>query len=248
MRRYLSFGLIALMSFLVYIIVQFPISPIWNAVKQDLVNAVPDLAVYKVGGRIWQGEAGLQYLNFPESTLDWRIHASRLLTLSLLTDLKLEGLNHTLSGSAEITSDSASLIDLNGYVDAAYINTVSEIQGLLFSGRITAKQLNLSSDLRWLTAADGQVTWPGGRIISQSHFGAPQVLELPPLIGDISMQGEVLWLKIHHNDLPMLNIAIKPNGYASVTVLARLFDTAGLPWPPGMALDEPVLELEEKIF
>jgi hypothetical protein len=41
---------------------------------------------------------------------------------------------------------------------------------------------------------------------------------------------------------------LKPDGWAEISVKARLFDLAKVPWPAGSNLDETVLLLEEQLF
>ena len=139
------------------------------------------------------------------------------------------------------------MTDLNGSISAAYINAVSEPQGLTFTGTISVPHLDVAGNWRWFTHVDGKVTWPGGKIISRSPMGT-QLLDLPPLEGDLALNGENVVLTVHHLTSPVLDIVVKPSGWIAVAVKARLFDLAKVAWPAGTGLDDTVLEFEEKVF
>lgn len=248
MMRVFLFGLIAFLTFCTFVLVFAPASLVWRAAEREVIQNVPDLHVLRVGGTVWSGEAELAYRQFPISTLNWVIAPLPLLKARVDTQLNLVGEGHEFNASGQIAEQLAQLVSLQGFVDAEYINRVSQPQGLTFSGRVDIQNMAITSDLRWVQAATGRIYWPGGKIISRTRAAGTQVFDLPALTGDISMKGDVIYLNLHHNNETVVDILLKPDGWVRVDVKARLFDLTNLPWPAGSSPDDTVLEFEEKLL
>ncbi len=251
MKKAILYTLIALLTFVGFIAVFAPAAIIWRQVEAPIMNQVPDLSVVNVRGTLWQGNTEIYYRQFPGSVLNWTLAPLPLVTnQQAQSELKLEGDGHLLEGL--LTADAKSLIvnGLNGFVDATYINRVSQPQGLTFVGRVDIRDLNITSDLAWIQQASGKIYWPGGRIVSRTLAAGTRVFDLPALTGDLSTEGRIIKLVIHPNDpsQTMVDIALKPDGWVVVAVKARLFDLAGLAWPSGSSLDDTVLQFEEQLL
>lgn len=248
MKRIFLYVVLGIVTFCAYILINLPVAPFWQRLSPEVSTAIPELNVFGVEGTVWAGEASVQFDQFPVSTLNWDLAVLKLFLGSVISDLSISGANHQIDGTVTLTSDNAIIETLRGKVGAYYINTVSTPQGLTLSGEFSGVDINLKSDLKWLTEATGKIEWPGGEITSRLNAGQSQTVILPPLSGNISLIDNVLWLHIHQSSAPLVSIGVKPSGTASVTVLARLFDLAGLPLPGDADLDSPVLEFEERIF
>ena len=248
MKKVLLFGFIALLTFCSFVLIFAPASLIWRIAEQEVIQNVPELHVLRVGGTVWTGEAELAYRQFPTSRLNWTIAPLPLLTARIDTSLVLEGEGHQFTANGTVADQFAQILSLNGFVDASYINRVSQPQGLTFSGRVDIQELELSSDLRWVQEAKGRVFWPGGKIVSRTRAAGTRVFDLPALTGDISMEGPVIYLNLHHDNETVVDIRLKPDGWVRVEVKARLFDLTNLPWPSGSSPSDTVLECEEKLL
>ncbi|MGK0339440.1 MAG: hypothetical protein ACJAYE_000850 [Candidatus Azotimanducaceae bacterium] len=248
MMRMFGFGLIALLTFCSFIVVFAPASLIWRVAEKEVIDNVPDLHVLRVSGTVWSGAAELVYRQFPTSLLNWTIAPLPLLGAQIETQLVLSGEGHELNGDGLIKQQFGDVKSLTGFIDASYINRVSEPQGLTFSGTIDIQSLSFQSDLLWIQEARGRIYWPGGKIVSRTLQAGTRVFDLPALTGDISMQGDSLYLNLHHNNETIIDILVKPDGWISVAVKARLFDLANLPWPAGSSPSDTVLEFEEKLL
>lgn len=246
--KWLAFFLIAVMTFVGFVLVLAPASLVWRSVNDQVLQQVPDLHVLRVGGTVWQGDAELVYRQFPASILNWQLKALPLVKQQAEVTLTLAGDGHELSTSVMANQQQAKINSFSGYVDAEYINAVSRPQGLTFSGRVTIEHLTATSDLKWIQQADGRVFWPGGQIISRTILNGTQIFNLPALTGDISMTGSDVRLDLHHNGASVADILIRPNGWVLVMVKARLFDLANLPWPSGSSPDDTVLQFEEQVL
>lgn len=248
MNRVLIFGLIAFLTFCSFVLIFAPASLVWRAAAKEIIQNVPDLHVLRVGGTVWSGQAELAYRQFPTSTLNWAIAPLPLLKARVDSQLSLSGEGHEFNASGQISEQFGQLSSLQGFVDAEYINRVSQPQGLTFSGTVDIQNMAISSDLRWVQAASGRIYWPGGKIISRTRAAGTRVFDLPALTGDISMKGELIYLNLHHNDETVADILLKPDGWVRVEVKARLFDLTNLPWPAGSSPGDTVLEFEEKLL
>lgn len=248
MMRVLGFGLIALLTFCIFIVVFAPASLVWRVAEKEVIRNVPDLHVLRVGGTVWSGEAELAYRQFPTSLLNWQIAPLPILGAKIETQLVLTGEGHQLNGDAFVSRQLGVVESLTGHIDASYINRVSQPQGLTFSGTIEIQNFSFSSDMQWIQDASGRIFWPGGKIVSRTLLAGTRVFDLPALTGDISMQGENISLDLHHNNETIVDILVKPDGWVSVAVKARLFDLANLPWPAGSSPGDTVLEFEEKLL
>jgi hypothetical protein len=248
MMRMLGFALIALLTFCLFIVVFAPASLIWRIAENEVIRNVPDLLVLRVGGTVWSGEAELAYRQFPTSLLSWQIAPLPILGAKIETQLVVAGEGHQLNGDGLIARQFGTLKSLTGHIDASYINRVSQPQGLTFSSTIDIQNLSFNSDMHWIQEAQGRIFWPGGKIVSRTIAAGTRVFDLPALTGDISMQGESINLDLHHNNETIVDILVKPDGWVSVAVKARLFDLANLPWPAGSSPSDTVLEFEEKLL
>lgn len=247
MKRLLLYTGIGLIAFLAFVLVFAPASAAWLLIHDEVENAFPELRVYSVEGTIWSGSSQLQYQAFPVSRLSWRLKPRALLDGEADLDLTVSGEGLAFEGTGVVDSTRAKVRQLTGYLDSNYINTASQDYGLTFSGRLTVNRLALETDRQWLTAATGDMAWDGGRVVFQSGEQL-EVLDLPPLTGNLSMDKETLRLAVHHQQASVLNVALAPTGWARVDLKGRLFQLADLEWPGDRNPDETVLQVEEKIF
>ena len=72
--------------------------------------------------------------------------------------------------------------------------------------------------------------------------------DLPPLTGQLLMEGEKLKLTLKHDGDSFMDISLGPDGWAKVDIYKSLFQHAGLNIPGGEEQPEPVVQVEEKLF
>ncbi len=247
MNKLLIFFFAAIVSFIGFLIVLAPAAPIWAVVGEDFVDRIPELKVHRVNGTIWKGDLSIRYRQFPNSDMSWQMRPIRLLALVADLRLNLTGNHHNFSADTEIERTGIKLTNLSGTLNGAYINTISQPQGLMFSGEFKLSDISITSDMKWIQSAQGTISWPGGRVISRNE-SSTQIFELPALQGDLGMKGDSVQLLIHSDRLAVIDIRLKPNGWIIVIVKARLFDLASLSLPEGSDPEDSVLEFEERIF
>ncbi|MCB1646303.1 MAG: type II secretion system protein N [Pseudomonadales bacterium] len=247
MKKFLLFGLLFLFSFIVVVIARAPVGPVWNAVEDDVYQRVSGLQVLRVGGTVWAGNADLRYRAFPPSRLNWEISPAELISGKIAFIAYASGEAHRLDSHGSVSQSETRIEELTGTIGSDFINLVSTNYGLNFSGEVVLSDIGLTTDQRWFTAAEGHADWSGGKIYYDSpHNG--QTIFLPPLRADISMADKNLQLRLHNNQAALIDIVLRPNGWAVVEVKARLFDLARIPWPGGSSPEDTVLQFEEKLF
>ncbi len=244
--RWLIFSAAAILSFVAFLVMFAPASVAWGLVRDDVNRAVSDLELLAIDGTVWSGDAIVRYREFPPATLTWSLQPTSVLSLQPYIDLQLAGDGLAANGSGHASRTTAN-VDLHGGIDASYVNAVSTRYGLTFPGRLAVENLLLTSDHRWLTEASGQINWSGGTV-QIDVFQDVQLFTLPPLRGNLSLQGNVLRLDVTDDSGGVMVIDVKPDGWAVVDIKVRMLAVAGLPYARTASLDDTALVLEEKIF
>jgi hypothetical protein len=237
----------AVLSFLIFLVIFAPASVAWSLIDKDVQDRIPDLDVSRVGGTIWNGEAEIQFRQFPPSTLNWQLSPGKLIQGTANIHLLVDGQGHSIQTEAILGSSSGSLQSAKGVISSDYINKVSEQFGLIFSGDLEFQEFNVAANSDWITAATGSTRWTGGQIlINQSQES--QTILLPPLDGELYFQKQQLILDITEQNLQLIQIILKQSGWAEIAIKSRMLELANLPLPNGSHPDETILLLEEKIL
>lgn len=247
MGKFFLYAGVAALTFIGFLIVYAPASLAWSLIKADVDRAVPDLEVLGVDGSVWSGNAALRYREFPPANLTWSLRPTSLPEgPGARIDLTLEGEGLRAAGTGNTTRTFAS-VDAAGVIDSSYINPVSVRYGLTFPGEVNIQKLRLRSDLTWFQSAVGTATWGGGTVLVESAAGA-QAFTLPALDGTLSMNGSNLILDVTSAGQILLQVTLKPTGWAVVDIKARLLEEAGLPFRAGTSPNASAIIAEEKLF
>ena len=252
-RIFMYFGAGAV-SFLGFIIAFAPSSLLYSTVEAELNKVIPEIHLVAMTDTIWRGNALLRYRGFPDFTLSWRLAAAPLITANISADIEVRGAGHALSTHLDLNQAETFIVGLQGKIASSFINQESENLGLRFTGDLELQNIDLSADRSWVTAIDGNLHWTGGKVHYTPHSPADsmhipgQIFELPALDGALSLEGNILLLNVVYQGDSLILVRLKPDGWAEISVKARLFDLAKVPWPAGSNLDETVLQLEEQLF
>ena len=253
MKKVLLYSLAAFVSFSLFLILSAPAAPLWSFFGKDLNNKIPQLDISSIQGKLWNGRAKLNYRAFPTSILTWDINTPPLAQKTVDVDLQIEGESHRFSANLKASQNNIQIQNLNGRIDADYINRVSENLGLTFTGTIdleafNIKAINVQGNQKRLSKAEGHIAWDGGQIVSRTVASGTQVFDLPPLRGDFSINASNggLQLDIYDNEQILIEITLKPDGWAAVKIKVGLFQLAGLSWQGD--LNDNVIEIEEKVL
>ena len=218
------------------------------SMAQDSLGRIPDLEIGRVEGRIWSGNAQIQYRRFP-AQVNWNLAALPLLIGSVSADIELHG--DGLDAGFHLATHGAAgeVTDATALIDARYINPVSLDYGLNLSGQFSLTVDEIAFDNNRITSATGELNWPGGLV----HIETPQQLysvDLPALSGNLYMNEDNVRLRTTGQQTRLIDLTLKPDGWVEAAVSFAFMDMAGLP-VPGKAeanREETAVLLEEKIL
>ena len=254
MKRIFMYVGAGVVTFLGFIMAFAPASLLYSTVEAELDKVIPEVQLVSMSDTIWRGNALLRYRGFPDFTLNWRLAATPLMTANISADIEIAGEGHALSTHLNLTQAETLIEGMQGKISSSFVNQESKNLGLTFTGELELQNINLSADRRWITAIDGNLHWTGGKVHYTPYSSADpghtpgQIFELPALDGALSLEGNILVLNVVYQSASLILIRLKPDGWAEISVKARLFDLAKVPWPAGSNLDETVLQLEEQLF
>ena len=240
--------LIALSAFLVFVITTTPASLVYSSFQEKISDGALGLAISQVEGSIWQGQGDFHFRQFPVITGDWQLSPLHLLAATARSSitLKADGLNGVFDFS--LTPRGGSINNLNAVVQDSYLNEITTSYGLDLSGEVQLEQANLSFNQSRLTALEGELHWSGGIV----HIQTPEkihTVNLPALDGRLSLEDANFKLDIKESGNSLLQIHIRPDGWAQVAINYAFMDLANLPLPANASAgDDPAVVLEEKIL
>ena len=245
MNKFILYGLTAVFSFMVILIIRAPANFAWQMISDDI--DVPELTIYSVGGTVWNGKTRFGFRDFPDSDLTWNLAPWPLFNGAADMQIDVKGIGHEIHSNVTLSDNTGRLNNLRGILDSEYINQAGRRLGLQFAGELLLEEINIVSDGAWFTEMQGLIHWTGGQMLYRESVGFSAVT-LPPLDGKLDLVAGRLTLVISQQDLPLLTITLERDGWATVALKARLFDLVNLPWPNGNSADDTVLIIEENIL
>jgi hypothetical protein len=244
---YLLLGTIA---FLVFLVVMAPASSVLRIADDEFRQQLPELRLAGISGSIWEGSGTVQYRQFPAVAVNWKLSPLPLLSRAVASSASFtaEGLDAEIQSYVSTDQSAASTISYaTALISGDYINQVTLNYGLDLSGEFKLTNARATIRGQWLSDLDGILNWSGGIV----HIETPQQLhtvKLPPMVGNLTLDGDNVLLNITADTDEMIRISIKPDGWAEVAVNYAFMDLADLPLPGGTADSDPAILIEEKIF
>ncbi len=234
----------ALVTFITFLAI---FAPATIALSFVSVEDVPGLNVGNLDGSIWNAEADIQYQELPASHIATALSVLPLFSGTVHIDAIVTGAGHELALMVTRQKQVISIENLDGHIDATYVNRLARRYGLNFSGELQLRQINLVTDQKWITAAGGSALWNGGKVVLTTAVSY-QSFELPALLATLYFEDDQLNLDITHKELKVIRIVLQRDGWAKIELTGRLFQLVNLPQPGNLGLDETILQLEEKIL
>ena len=243
-----TFFLISFTAFFFSVAAMTPASLVYNTFQASITDALPGLSIKKVEGSIWKGKSNIKFQQLPSINVAWEVAPLHLLTLTVKSSVTAEGLGLYGKFDIAITPKGISIINLNGIIQNLHLNKITIPYGLDLSGEINLIKINLSFDKKWLKEADGKLTWGGGIV----HIQTPEkihTVNLPALHGQIYMDENIWKLDVKESSESMMQIHIRPDGWAKSAINYAFIDLINLPLPTSTrASEDPAIVLEEKIL
>ncbi len=169
-------------SYLIFVIVQFPADKAYSLAKTQLVEHKIPLALYEVKGSVWQGSAStLIYEGRRFDAFAWEFHPLDLLMGKASVSLRIKGENLALKGKlAKSIMGDILLENTQGNIGADELLKLLKIPAVKLSGEF-------SVNLPKMTLSDNVVTTLQGRLLwADAESAFPQKLVLGDLYTDFS--------------------------------------------------------------
>ena len=236
------------LTFLVFLVAMTPASLVHSSLKEALDTNAPALKLYAIDGTVWQGSGEVAIRDLPPVRLAWDTSALSAARGAFVSDINVTAIGLNASLETDVSTSGGELAELNAEISSDYLNQITVEYGLDLSGEVQIDGANLAFDREWLTDAGGRMHWTGGIV----HIQTPEqihTVRLPDFDGELSMDGNQLVLAITHDGEDMLEIRLKPDGWAKVDVQRALVELAQLPLPAATGSnDGSAIVIEEKIL
>lgn len=236
---------IIFVSFVAFVASRAPARPLWLLLEDQL----QPISLHDINGTIWQGNARFQLPMVPDSFVSWDVNVSHLLAGELMISFDLEGKFHQVSGDMLITTNRIRLVGIEGRIQADAVNPKFAEFGLQTTGELTVSDVNATIEKQWFSSINGGMNWSGGQVVYATSREV-QTFELPPIGGNLIMDNGDLTITLTDSGGPhsLIEIVLRPDGWATMRLKGRLFRLAAVPWPGEPQDQEDVLEIEEKLW
>ncbi|WP_369602963.1 type II secretion system protein N [Hahella sp. SMD15-11] len=242
--------MVALISLLIGLIWTVPAGLIWKQampiVRQHM--QVP-VTIRGVAGTLPRGQVMIQARSLPV-ILDWRLRPTGLSGRGALLELIARTSNGQIESNVSIEGLSTPVLEAKGNISLESFNYLLSRYRLRLAGELDIHELHLTlnPDTGLPMDARGLMVWSGGPV--QYPAGSQlQTADMPPLRGRISGQGGDVRLEVSTQDnQPVMRIRIDGLGTAHISVLKRLVDLAGAPWPNQVSPDTEVFKLRQRLM
>ena len=243
-----TFFLVSLTAFCFSVIALTPASLVYTAFHDRIITELPDLSLKKIEGTIWNGKSKIKFRQFPIVDAAWQLNPLSLVTLTVKSTVTVTAVGLQGKFEMSVNRDGITIKILNAIIEDQYLNEITVPYGLDLSGDINLSATHLYFDKQWLTKAEGELIWGGGIV----HIQNPERIytaNLPALKGHLSLVDNICIVDVKESDKTMMQIYIKPDGWAKVAINYALIDLINIPLPiAAIANEDPAIVLEEKIL
>lgn len=232
------------------ILTYLPAAWVW-AQARPYVALPPMVTVEAVGGTVWSGTGLLTVRAAGIGS-----HTLRLGWDASLPDLggwplrwRIETRQSWLEGDMVLKdTDAAGLTVENGLVSLDEFSNITRQNGLILPGSITISGLELQVERKQVVMADGYGRWAGGTVRWEAGSQVGQA-DLPPLVAKLQEQGGgvVVDIVTEAGEGQLVDLAITPEGLATMAVRRRLPELAGMQVGSGAA-DDTVFRLQTRLI
>jgi general secretion pathway protein N len=238
----------SILAYLMFLIATFPLNVIYKlADPKDL-----PVQVLAVSGTVWKGEVTVKHKSTGQINAGWQLSGLSLLMgrVDSAVQIKSTELNTEFNASFSMLSRTINVAALNGFVQAPLVNRLLQSNKVQIDGGLEILDLAVQYDLKQKYAqhAQGRVIWMGGDINYPKGRKQGQA-SLPMLIADFSADSGQLNMDLHTDEnLSLATASLKTDGWGSVSILKRMIDIIGEPWPSKASADSSVFEISEKVL
>lgn len=243
------YGLLGLLSLLVFLVLTVPLHFVWPYLKPEL-GRLP-VSIQYVAGTIWNGQLQAKERQLGEIQLDWTVSPWSIFALAPAAELSLSNDQLNLEGEVKVSLDQ--VVELNnfqGYLDIELMKSALKRDRVEVAGELELSGLNAvwnqqEKSLGGLTGqlifSGGPASFPMGRKITS--------VDVPLLVGQMHMEGDQAVLDIMDEaQLELGQAFLKPDGWGGVAIRRRFIDAVGQTWPQKANEDTIIFEVSRKIL
>ena len=238
----------SILAYFIFLIATLPLNVIYKLVDpKDL-----PVQVLAVSGTVWKGEITVKHKSAGQINAGWQLSGLSLLMGSIdsAVQIKSRELNAEFNASFSMLSRTINLGALSGFIQAPLVNRLLQPNKVKIAGGLEILDLAVQYDLKQKYAqhAQGRVIWMGGDINYPKGRKQGQA-SLPMLIADFSADSGQLNMDLHTDEnLSVAKASLKTDGWGSVSILKRMIDIIGEPWPSKASADSSIFEISEKVL
>lgn len=239
--------IVSILAYFVFLLAMLPL----NVVYQVLQPKLP-VQVLSVGGTIWNGELVVKHNYTGQLNARWSLSILPLLWGSVEADVEADSNTAELKGLVTFNGLSGELTvqNLDAFVQASLINRFLRANRTSIQGDVELSKAQLAYNLfdRQANLASGNVIWAGGDV-NYPKGRKKKTANLPMLVAKLNAEGGELKATVTTTEgQPVAKAYVKPDGWAGVSVMKRMVDLVGEPWPNKAAADSVILDVSERLF
>jgi hypothetical protein len=224
---------------------------VWHApaaLMRELVERVPDAHLASPRGTIWRGSGQLILAAGEPHELSWTIDPIALLGLEAVGDYRLDGPAVALTGQVAWGARTAHL-SVAGTARPAAIAPILAAHELNLEGEVDIAGLEIALAGRRIESIDGVARWSGGTV-GHALGGTPGEAWFGPVTATIGTGelGPKAIVKHDADDLVLLEVELRHDGFVRVGVTKGLTKMLNRPWPGSGPDAAVVFQVEEKIY
>ncbi len=164
------YGALALVSYLIFVVVQTPADRLYGLVKEKL-----PMALYQLDGTVWQGRAAVATVGKPSQRLEslqWDLQPTALLLARAQSAVNFRYDNRDFSGTLGRSLSGPYLRDFEGSLTAARLERFSPQLAFGLSGLFQIDLDELALAGQQLAGVEGTVRWrDAGLELNNTSFG-----------------------------------------------------------------------------
>lgn len=247
MAKHRRLIIVSILAYIVFLLAMLPLNLVYQWVKPTL-----PVQVVSVSGTLWNAEVVAKHKLTGQVRVNWQLSALPLLWGSAQTQLKIEsaGVQASAIVTASALTGELDAQGVNAYVSAGLINQALRVNRVTMQGDVELSNASLGLNVfeRQAHKAQGNLVWVGGNV-SYPKGRKSKSANLPMLVAKLTTDnGE---LKAHVTTAEGLAVAkayVKPDGWGGVSVMKRMIDLVGEPWPNKASPDSTIFDVSERLF
>ena len=247
MAKHRRLIIVSTLAYFVFLLAMLPLNLVYK-----WANPTLPVQVVSVSGTFWNGEVVAKHKLTGQVRVNWTLSALPLLWGSAQADLKIDSAGAQASAvvKASALTGEVDAKDVNVYVAAELINQALRANRVSMQGDVELSNASLVLNVfdRQAQSAQGNLVWVGGNV-SYPKGRKTKNANLPMLVAKLAADNGELKADVTTADgLAVAKAYAKPDGWGGVSVMRRMIDLVGEPWPNKASPDSTIFDVSERLF